>query len=110
MGFRYDEEKHEMFSANVTNTGAATDKEIVAADTNERIGIYKLVFTSSAECDFTLKSGSTVLLGPTEPVKQMVLDQTQCLVSGVNENLSYTTDTGNSQVYVEYFKSKDGKV
>lgn len=108
MGFSYDEHDHEKFSATASSTGAASDVEIVAADSNERVIVRKLLFTTSASATFTLKSGSTVLLDM-EATNGMILDDPKALVTGVNENLNYSTDAGNSKVYVEYFKNKDNQ-
>lgn len=101
----YDESKQDILSANVSNTGAATNKEIVAADTDERLIIRKLIFTSSASAAFTLKQGSTTLLGPTKAITSLVIDDPRSLVSAINANFNYTTDAGNSNVWIEYFKS-----
>ena len=92
-------------SASATNTGAATDKALVAAVTGKRIHIKKLVFTSSAATDLTIESDGTSsdtqiikLLG----VTAVVLEGFEFLKTLVGEALIYTTTAGNSEVYVEY--------
>ena len=106
MANNYDYDKMEPLSAQVNTTGAAVDIEIIAADADERLIPRKLIFSSSVSAKLTLKRGSTILFGPTEGILVLALDDIRSMVGDINENFNYTTDTGDSHIWVEYVKSK----
>lgn len=99
---RFDNDRPK--SATASSTGAATNAEIVAAVTDKRIRVKKLILNSSAATDWDLISGSTTIFS-LKSVKDFAIDDAEALNTNVGENLNYTTTAGNSEVYVEYYDS-----
>jgi len=89
--------------ATSSSTGAATDKEIVAAVAAREIVVSKFIFTASEAANFTLESASGTAIFKALNVTGLNSGELDDLHTAAGEALTWTTNTGDGELYLEYY-------